>query len=435
MITNYQKTEKRVTMNLSEDQKGANEMSEREQPMISVNCKKYSARTSLNRLIGENYRTADTADYYDNGHRVIDTGKTGENVFLLPPPDDYDRTRRERIDWVNEERSKRVDYRLKVSNYVNKLKATGEYKKALNQERARTRKLRADVVDTIGHVIQPSKSFMDSLPPDQQDAFFRDCLEIMQDHPDYFGWIETFAVHKDENSIHAQALATTINTDTLTADTDRIMGNKTKMSQRQTLLADALQKRGWNVRRGMKRVDNPEYKNFLSDMEKLDVEVNRHNDAVLMDVWRDLKRRERDLQAGRESLSASRTDFKREVARIKADTIKDRQRASDAVTEAHRIMDQADQRQSRADDILRNALSEQAEAERSKRELTALIDRADQSVKDAQQATKDLRAGVLKVSRARAQARETEQIGRDLADALKGLTELDEAQKGKGLAR
>src|SRR5699024_1944879 len=109
--------------------KGANEMSGKAQPMISVNCKKYSAKTSLNRLIGENYRTADTAGYYDNGHRVIDTGKTEENVFLLPPPDDYDRTRRERIDWVNAERAKGVDYRLKVSNYVDQLKASGEYKK------------------------------------------------------------------------------------------------------------------------------------------------------------------------------------------------------------------------------------------------------------------------------------------------------------------
>ena len=408
-------------------------MSGKAQPMISVNCKKYSAKTSLNRLIGENYRTADTAGYYDNGHRVIDTGKTEENVFLLPPPDDYDRTRRERIDWVNAERAKGVDYRLKVSNYVDQLKASGEYKKALNQERARTRKLRADVVDTIGHVIQPSKMFMDSLPPDQQDAFFRDCLAIMQDHPDYFGRIETMVIHKDENSIHAQALATTINTDTLTADADRIMGNKSKMSQRQTLLAEELQKRGWNVRRGMQRIDNPEYQNFRSDMETLGIEVNRHNDAVLMDVWRDLKRRERDLQADREALIASRTDFKREVARIKADAIKDRQRASGAVTEAHRIMDQADQRETRAGEILHNALLEQAEAEKSKRELTALIDRADQSVKDAQQAVKDLRAGVLKVSQARIQAHETEQIGRELADAIRGLSELDEARKSKGL--
>ena len=408
-------------------------MSENRQSLISVNCKKYSARTSLNRLIGENYRTADTAEYYNNGHRVIDTGKTGENVFLLPPPDDYDRVRRERIERVNEERSKRGDYRLKVSNYVEKLKASGEYKKALNQERARTRKLRADVVDTIGHVIQPSKSFMDSLRPDQQDAFFRDCLAIMQDHSDYFGRIETMVIHKDENSIHAQALATTINTDTLTADADRIMGNKSKMSQRQTLLAEELQKRGWNVRRGMQRIDNPEYQNFRSDMETLGIEVNRHNDAVLMDVWRDLKRRERDLQADREALIASRTDFKREVARIKADAIKDRQRASDAVTEAHRIMDQADQRETRADEILHNALLEQAEAEKSKRELTALIDRADQSVKDAQQAVKDLRAGVLKVSQARIQAHETEQIGRDLAKALDELADGD--QQTKGLVR
>ena len=408
-------------------------MSGKAQPMISVNCKKYSAKTSLNRLIGENYRTADTAEYYDNGHRMIDTGKTGENVFLLPPPDNYDRARRERIDWVNEERSKRVDHRLKVSNYVDQLKKSGEYKKALNQERARTRKLRADVVDTIGHVIQPSKSFMDSLPPDQQDAFFRDCLVIMQDHPDYFGRVETFAIHKDENSIHAQALATTINTDTLTADTDRIMGNKTKMSQRQTLLADELQKRGWNVRRGMQRIDNPEYKNFLDDMQKLDIEVNRHNDAVLMDVWRDLRKRECDLQAGREALTASKSDFKAEVARIKADAKKDRQKASETVREARQIMDQANQRETRADEILHNALIEQAKAEKSKRELTALIDRADQSVKDAQQAVKDLRAGVLKVSQARIQAHETEQIGRDLAKALDELADGD--QQTKGLVR
>ena len=230
--------------------------------IVSVNLKKIKATAKVNSLIGENYREEKTAKRYDNGQRIIDTGKTKDNVFLLERPTDYDAFRQNRISRINEARAKRTDLSLHVKTTKEKLKDSGELQKAASREVAATRKLRADTVDTLGLVIQPSAEFINALDRDEQTRFFRDALEVMQAHADWFGKIETAVIHYDENTPHMQCLATTINEETLTSDCQKIMGNKTKMSERQTLLANEMKSKGWDIERGIKRVDNPEYRNF-----------------------------------------------------------------------------------------------------------------------------------------------------------------------------
>lgn len=401
--------------------------------MMSVNLKKIGARTSVNRLVRENYRDKKNAQDYDDGHRMIDTDKTAENVYLIPPPENYDQLRRDRIDWVNTERAKRVDVGLRLSKNIEQLKKSGDLKAEKNREKSQTRKLRSDTVDTIGIVVQMPPGMMSVWTRDQQNRFFSDCLDYMRQHPEEYGHIDTAVIHYDENSPHMQCLASAIDTETLSSHAGRIVGNKTKMSNRQTHIVDAMRAKGWDVDRGVQRINNPEYRNFLDDMEQIGVEVNRHNDDVLLQVWRNLQNRERDLQAGKEALQVDREAFTAEVARIKAGIKKDRQKASETVTEARRIMDQADRRETRADEILHNALQEQAEAEQSKRELTALIDRAENVIQNAQQAAHDVRAGILSQQKAISHAREVEQAGRELIDALDELTE--ESQRSKGLVR
>lgn len=260
--------------------------------MISVNMKKVKASAKVNSLIGENYRDEKDAARYDDGKRMIDTGRTGENVFLMERPADYDALRKDRLDRVNEARAGRTDPQLHLRNSKRRLKDSGELQAAASREVAARRKLRADTVDTLGLVIQPSADFIAALGRDEQTRFFRDSLDVMREHPDWFGKIETAVIHYDENTPHMQCLATTINEETLTSDCQKIMGNKSKMSDRQTLLAREMQARGWDVERGIKRVDNPEYKNFKDEMEAQGYRVNRHNDAKLMAEYRAIRNKQ-----------------------------------------------------------------------------------------------------------------------------------------------
>lgn len=283
--------------------------------IISVNLKKIKMSAKVNALIGENYRDEDTAERYDNGQRIIDTDKTRDNVFLLERPADYDRFRRERIDRINEARAGRMDLKLHTKKSRQDIKDSGKLQAAASREAAATRKLRADTVDTIGLVVQPSADFINAMNPDEQTRFFRDSLEVMQAHPDWFGRIETAVIHYDENTPHMQCLATTINEETLTSDCQKIMGNKTKMSDRQTLLANEMQAKGWDIERGIKRVDNPDYKNFKDEMEAQGYKVTRFNDAKLMAAQKELEEGRQEVLRGQEK---NRQDkFDNDVAKVR----------------------------------------------------------------------------------------------------------------------
>lgn len=266
--------------------------------VVSVNMKKIKAAEKVNALVAENYRTEGDAKHYDDGHRMIDTCKTGDNVFLLGRPGDYDARRRERMEQINQARAKRADSALRLKNTRERMKAEGTLTAERNKSIAASRKLRSDTVDTLGIVVQPSAEFINALPRPEQERFFKDALDAMMGEPGWFGRIDTAVIHFDENTPHMQCLASTLNGETLASEAKQIMGNKSRMSERQTLLANMMQGKGWGVSRGMKRVDNPEYRNFKSEMDALGIKVNRHNDAALMEEWARL-REERDRLDGK----------------------------------------------------------------------------------------------------------------------------------------
>lgn len=261
--------------------------------IVSVNIKKIKATAKVNRLLDENYRDEKTAEKYDDGHRVIRTAETGENVFLLARPENYDRTRKDRIERINERRARRANT-VRVSGERERLREAGTLQAKKSREAAMTRKLRSDTVDTLGIVVQPSADFINGLSRDEQIRFFRDSLNVLQAHPEEFGKVETAVIHFDENTPHMQCLASTLNEETLTADAKRIVGGKTQLSNKQTILADELRAKGWDVDRGMKRVNNSEYQNWKTDMEMQGFRVNRFNDRILQEQTRAIK--EQSLQ-------------------------------------------------------------------------------------------------------------------------------------------
>ena len=273
--------------------------------VVSVNMKKIKATTSVNKLLDENYRTKSTAKKYDDGHRNIDIQATQDNVFLIDRPIDHDKARKEKINRVNETRGQRIEPVLALKNSRRALKEKGALKSTNNKHIASTRKLRSDTVDTIGIVVQPDAEFINALSHDEQVEFFSDALDVIKDDYEYFGAVETAVIHFDETTPHMQILTSTINEETLSSDAKMIMGNKTKMSNRQDVIADGLKSKGWDVERGMKRIDNPDYQNFKSEAKALGYEVTRHNDKQL----------QRDLEAVKSILGEAQSEAEKIIQR------------------------------------------------------------------------------------------------------------------------
>ena len=265
--------------------------------IVAVNMKKIKASASVNRLLDENYRTEETAEKYDDGHRILHKGKTVENEFLIDRPENYDQKRREKVKAVNDA----IAFRQNI--------------KSVGGDKRRYQKLRHDAVDTLGIVVQPTPEWINSMSREDQIQFFKDALKTMKAEPEYFGHIETAVIHFDENSPHLQCLASTINIQTLKSDAKKILGNKSRMSHRQTVLADGLKALGWDVERGVKRIDNPEYQNWRNDKEREGLKVNRHNDMILMQRDLDLTARERAVTSGESALLVGQNRLKMEQAK------------------------------------------------------------------------------------------------------------------------
>ena len=60
-----------------------------------------------------------------------------------------------------------------------------------------------------------------------------------------------------------------------------MFGNKTKMSRDQTKFVEAVQAKGWQVERGLQRVNNPDYQNFKTEAELKGLQVNRFTDEKI----------------------------------------------------------------------------------------------------------------------------------------------------------
>ena len=416
------------------------------QRRMSVNIKKIKATVQVNRLVQEYERTPETADRYDDGHRMIDTSRTADNVVLLAPPDNYDRIRRERIEEINERRAGRADDTLKVGNKRRALSKMGELQAEASRNAVKTRKLRSDTVDTLGIVVQMPPEMADVWTREQQTQFFRDCLDYMREHPEEYGHIDTAVIHYDENSPHMQCLASTLDMDNLKSAAKEIVGNKTKMSDRQTHIAEAMQAKGWNVQRGVKRVNNPEYRNFRTDMERLGIEVNRHNDVQLLDVWRQLKQEQADLKQGQALLKQGQADLKRGQTQLKQDqaAIAPTREAQDARQRAQDARQRAQDARDRTLDAKdRKSLKTANTASERITELQGVLTDLQAATQDGKETVKDIRAarqlrhshGMTALQQARELDQQTNRARQAADDARAWIDSLNDLQgNDKGLS-
>lgn len=229
---------------------------------LSINRQKVKATTPISNLQAEMERTEDTAEAWDKKGRQIDTEKTGENIVLVPLPSNIDIYRKNLIQELNHERAKLSDGS----------KAT----------RARSRALRRDTVDLITSVVQPSQEFIMSLPRSKQTQFFQECLDVIRENTETYGKILGAVIHYDENTPHMQVVCSTLDFEQLKARGNAMMGNQSKMSKDQTTFVEKVQEKGWQIERGLQRIDNPEYQNWASEKRAQGLEINRYTDELLM---------------------------------------------------------------------------------------------------------------------------------------------------------
>lgn len=243
---------------------------------LSLNRKKIKASASISRLVAEYERDEKTAEKYDDGHRNIDVEKTKDNVVLKKAVDEIDKVRKSLIDNINHKRSLRSDGTQKT--------------------RALSRALRADTVDVLMNVVQPSAEFINSLDREQQVAFFSDALEVMKSDWRTYGTIISAVIHFDETTPHLQVITSTIDPRELRSRAKDMMGNKSQMSRLQTDYVDKVQAKGWNVERGIKRVDNKDYKNWKDEAEyQTGNKVNRFNEKSVKE-YQDTKKQQDELK-------------------------------------------------------------------------------------------------------------------------------------------
>ena len=222
---------------------------------VMMNRKKVKASRSVKDLMKEYFRDDETARKYDDGVRNIDIDKTKENVVLKAPPEHYDKVRRERMDMLSKRRRE-------------------------NGQRG----MRKDTVDCITTVVQTGEDFINKMNREEQVKFFEDVKEVIEDNPETYGRIDAAVIHFDETTPHMQIISSSLDFENNRSNAKRMFGNKTKMSMDQTNFVKSVQAKGYDVERGINRIDN-NYKQQKEQREnKYKVRINRENEHLINEL-------------------------------------------------------------------------------------------------------------------------------------------------------
>ena len=222
---------------------------------VMMNREKVKASRSVKDLMKEYFRDDDTARKYEDGVRNIDIDKTKDNVFLKAPPEHYDKVRRERMDMLSKRR-----------------KENGQ------------RGMRKDTVDCITTLVQTGGEFINKMNREEQIKFFEDVKEVIEDNPETYGRIDAAVIHFDETTPHMQVISSSLDFENNRSNAKRMFGNKTKMSMDQTNFVKSVQAKGYDVERGLNRVDNNYKKQKEQRENKYKVQINRHNEHLINEL-------------------------------------------------------------------------------------------------------------------------------------------------------
>lgn len=149
---------------------------------------------------------------------------------------------------------------MNIFNVV--LKESSNWLQDINSEiQAAGAKPRSNSVLALDTVYTASPDFFQGKTNQQNDDFFKDCLQFHQEH---FGHIISAVVHYDETTPHLHVISVPLTKDGRLSARD-VIGNKAKMSKTQDAFFEQVG-RGYGLERGI-HIDGQEKKEHISAQE------------------------------------------------------------------------------------------------------------------------------------------------------------------------
>lgn len=233
------------------------------------------------------------------------------------------------------------------------LKESSNWLQDINNEiKAAGAKTRSNSVLALDTIYTASPDFFQGKTNQQNDDFFKDCLQFHQEH---FGHIISAVIHYDETTPHLHVISVPLTKDNRLSARD-VIGNKAKMSKTQDAFFEQVG-RGYGLERGI-HMDGQEKKQHISaqehelheikqqiarEQEKL--EAIEHSEETARTRAQEFKQKAAELQKQIEQLQEERNSqhkslLKLTEAKYKAQkevkrlnyTIKDKQSEFDAIT-------------------------------------------------------------------------------------------------------
>lgn len=142
------------------------------------------------------------------------------------------------------------------------LKESSNWLQDINNEiKAAGAKTRSNSVLALDTIYTASPEFFQGKTNQQNDDFFKDCLQFHQEH---FGHIISAVVHYDETTPHLHVISVPLTKDGRLSARD-VIGNKAKMSKTQDAFFEQVG-RGYGLERGI-HIDGQEKKEHISAQE------------------------------------------------------------------------------------------------------------------------------------------------------------------------
>lgn len=158
------------------------------------------------------------------------------------------------------EYNNRVAPGMDIFNVV--LKESNNWLQDINNEiKAVGAKARSNSVMALDTIYTASPDFFQGKTNQQNDDFFKDCLQFHQEH---FGHIISAVVHYDETTPHLHVISVPLTKDGRLSARD-VIGNKAKMSKTQDAFFEQVG-RGYGLQRGI-HIDGQEKKKHISAQE------------------------------------------------------------------------------------------------------------------------------------------------------------------------
>lgn len=158
------------------------------------------------------------------------------------------------------EYNNKVNPGMDVFNVV--LKESNNWLQDINNEiKAAGAKARSNSVLALDTIYTASPNFFQGKTNQQNDDFFKDCLQFHQEH---FGHIISAVIHYDETTPHLHVVSVPLTKDGRLSARD-VIGNKSKMSKTQDSFFEQVG-RGYGLERGV-HMDGQEKKQHISAQE------------------------------------------------------------------------------------------------------------------------------------------------------------------------